>query len=368
MSPQDDQRHDDPRRDGERQGDERRVLRFPSGTPEGGEPLQQGDGTLARLLEIAGPRPAPPEDLRREVRQAAYAAWQEKVQEHSRTTRRQVWRLAAAAVVIVGLGLALLRTLGPELGPGPTPSAVATVEALYGDVELRGAEPGSGPGTGLPAGTILETGGAAEGNGRVALRLADGASVRLDAGSRLLLAAARELVLDHGAVYLDTGREAPGTEALAVRTSFGVARDVGTQFEVRVAEETLQVRVREGRVEVDTGAETHAAAAGVALRVDARGRAEREPIAAHGTTWSWVLDASPPFELEGRTLAEYLRWLTRETGWRVEYEDPELRREADEITVHGSVTDLRPDETPDLVLSGAALHYRLQGGVLVVGR
>lgn len=389
--------------------------RKPETSLERGKSREPGEArdAVAKLLEIAGPRPAPPELVRRQIRKASHAAWLRKVEEHRehpeheehrepagrrprpprRQPRRQLWRLAAAAVVAVGLAVTLWLALGRgPVVPGPT---VATLEALYGAVEVRGANAGAvsegSIGATLPAGTVLETAARDAGNGRAALRLAGGSAaggtaVRLDAGSRLVLASARELVLERGAVYLDTavldtgvldtgaqdsgsrGQSLGNGSSLAVRTAYGVARDVGTQFEVRVGEEALQVRVREGRVEVDTGAETHAAAAGVALRVDARGRAEREPIAAHGRAWSWILDTTPPFELEGKTLAQYLDWLARETGWRVEYEDPELRREASEITVHGSVEELRPDETPEMVLPGAALDYRLEGGTLVVGR
>ena len=360
--------------------DRRRILRFPSK----GEPHDEArDDALSRLLEIAGPRPEPPEKLRREVERAAHAAWREKVHAHSRTRRRRLWQLAAAAVVVAGVGITLW--VGVGLGPSSSPATptLARVEAVQGSVTAR--IPGSRTalprsvgdavlltqGAALPAGSVIDTG---DGErepaalGRAALRLRDGTSVRLDRESRLRLASARELVLERGAVYLDTGGEVTPEpeEALTVRTSFGVARDIGTRFEVRLSQEALRVRVREGRVEVETAGARHPAAAGIALTVDPQGRVERAVIPAHGADWGWVLETSPPFELEGASLTDYLAWLERETGWRVRYADPGLEGEADEITLHGSIAGLRPDETPAAVLAGAGLDHRIEGGTLVI--
>lgn len=368
--------------------DRRRILRFPpsSDSPEEGPTSPVRDEALSRLLEIAGPRPEPPEDLRREVERTAHAAWQEKVQAHARARRRRVWQLAAAAVLVAGVGVALWVGLGPG-EPSTTAPTLARVEAVRGSVTVR--VPGSRtalprPGTdavplasgaALAAGSVIDTG-SPEGEtqrgagGRVALRLRDGTSLRLDTETRLQLASVRELVLERGAVYLDTGgdgRQEPG-EALTVRTSLGVARDVGTQFEVRLSDQALRVRVRDGRVEVETGTARHPAAAGTALTVDPAGRVEREVIPSHGASWGWVLETSPPFELEGASLADYLAWLRRETGWRVRYADPELEREADGTTLHGSIAGLRPDQTPAAVLPGAGLAHRIEGGTLVVER
>lgn len=372
--------------------DRRRILRFPSsGAPEEGQSPEAHDNTrdefVSRLLEIAGPRPEPPEELRRQVQQAARTAWREKVHAHSRVRRRRVWQLAAAAMVVAGVGIALWVGLGPG-GPAPAALTVARAEAVQGSVTVRTSSsrpviPRSGPealplvqGADLPVGSVIDTGSGSGGEdhradtGRAALRLRDGTSLRLDRNTRLQIASARELVLDRGAVYLDTGRGAkpePG-EALTVRTGLGVARDIGTQFEVRLADEVLRVRVREGRVEVEAGGTRHPAAAGIALTVDPEGRTEREVIPSHGAGWGWVLETSPPFELEGTSLADYLAWLQRETGWRVRYADPDLEREAAGVNLHGSIAGLRPDETPAAVLPGTGLDYRVEGGTLVIRR
>ena len=69
-----------------------------------------------------------------------------------------------------------------------------------------------------------------------------------------------------------------------------------------------------------------------------------------------------------RTLAEYLDWITRETGWRVEYAEPAIARDASTIVLHGSITGLRPDQTPLAVLPTCGLRHRMTDGTLTIER
>ena len=59
-----------------------------------------------------------------------------------------------------------------------------------------------------------------------------------------------EIELSAGAVYIDTGSE---SARFAVRTPLATARDLGTQFEVRLLDDTLRLRVRSGIVELKDG-------------------------------------------------------------------------------------------------------------------
>ena len=225
--------------------------------------------------------------------------------------------------------------------------------------EVGAGSGGATTGAGLDAGSTVETGP----ESFATLRLAGGASARLDAGTVLRLASATALELERGAVYLDTG-SAPGAAALEVATRYGVARDIGTRFEVRLLDDALRVQVREGEVEVDLGAATRRAGAGGALQIGADGTVTREDVSAYGSSWGWILRTSPPFDLEGRTLGEFLDWVARETGWHVRFADPALEREVAGLVGHGSIAGTRADQAPDLVLPGFGLRHRIEDGTL----
>ncbi len=315
------------------------------------EPSEEEE-IVSRLLHVAGRRPEMPEDLK----EAARDAWQAKVRAEA-GKRRDRWTggfLALAALLLSGLGLVFWWSMAGSVD-APT---VATVEALFGADHL-GA--GSTAGDVLTAGAAIETGAGV----RAALRLAGGESVRLDSGTRLVLESATVLALERGAVYLDSGS---GAGSLAVKTPFGTARDIGTQFEVRLAADGLRVQVREGEVHLELEGETLVAAAGAVVTVGSDAAPLTGDVAGYGPEWSWVLEAAPSFELEGRTAREFLDWVSRETGWQLHFADAALERKTASTIAHGSIAGLTPAEAPHVVLPSSGLSFRLEAGTLVVDR
>lgn len=348
--------------------------------PDGPAPTRWDDDerAAAELLERAGRRPEIPEEDLAAITATARSAWRARWGDQPLRPESRWFRgRGLAAVAGLAAALALAAGLGwwwRSLRPGGPPPVVAHLEAVSGAVELAGAgvEAG-GPAAGQPlrAGATVVTGGAAGPEGRAGLRLASGTIVRLAAESRLVLVSASELELERGTVYLDTGTAAPGGGAVAVWTPLGTARDVGTQFMVRLVSGeagALAVRVREGAVAVERGGATFRAGAGRELVLHRDGRVERRDAPGYGPAWEWVAAAGPAFDIEGRSVAELLEWVSRETGWRVLYEDPGLAAAAEGVVLHGSMGDLRPEEAPFALLPGAGLEGELRGGILVVRR
>lgn len=321
--------------------------------------------SLRRLLEEAGAREsAPPEELEA-IRAAALSTWEQVVRSRRRR-RRMRWLAAFAAALTAATGIALW---WEEREPA-APQAVARVVARGGEVLEISAEGGRVPAGGsVEAGTVVETAAATSPRaGRASLRLAGGAVVRVDAGTRLRLASAGRLELERGAVYADSG---PGPDAagLRIETPLGTARDVGTQFEVRLGPGAgVTVRVREGRVELDRDGRTLVAAAGRQLVVHADGSREESALAPWSEVWHWTLEAAPPFDIEGRSLGELLDAAARESGWTVRFAPPALEAEARRIVLHGSTGDLTVDRAALAVLPGAGLSGSVESGILTVRR
>jgi len=336
--------------------------------------VNDGQDPMARLIEAAGPRADVPADRAARVRAAVHAQWRAAVSgggvDTKRTTRRSrhagLWAaagLAAAAVLVVVIGRAWRHPAVPPPDPSPAPP-IATVLRAVGRVVMPGGAVTS-PGATLASGAEIETGA----DGRVALRLSgDGGSVRLDSGTRVTLLPGPVVVLDAGAVYIDSGRGHAGPGTLEVRTSLGLVRDVGTQFEVRLADGDLLVKVRQGQATLVRSSRSVAAATGTQLHVAADGSVDTQPVALQGPDWEWVMTVAPGFDLEGHTLGQYIDWLAAETGWRVELDAASIGRDAAAIVLHGSVTGLRPDETPAAVLPTCGLGHRLAAGTLFITR
>lgn len=348
----------------------------------------EDEAVVAGLLAAAGRRPELPADELAQVRAMVRRAWQERAVStaapeppeapmmataqaapvaHPRWTQRRavVLGMALAASVAIAIGIAWWRNVRPL----PVRTLVARVETVRGEVQIAGAGEAwraLAAGTMVPAGSELRSGEASGGQGSFAsLRLAGDGSVRLDAGTRLRVLTAEKLALDEGAVYVDSGPAA--ASKVTVRTPLGDVRELGTQFTVRLAAgaRELRVRVREGAVATAAGGRSHTAHAGEELVLDRKGHAAVHAAPSSGDDWAWVLAAAPPFAGEGRTVAELLEWVSRETGWRLRYEG-DAQREAATAVLHGAVGTLPPDRAAFALLPGAGLEAEREGGTLVV--
>ena len=202
-------------------------------------------------------------------------------------------------------------------------------------------------------------------NGHVALRLPDGGSVRLDAGSRLLVVDATTFVLQRGAVYVDSGGHGiPG--GVSIRTPFGTVREIGTQYEVRLVDDGLRLRVREGSVSLDGGGGTHEVAAASELTVDPQGAVSILPVAIHGPDWDWVAKSAKLPNMRGRSARAFLEYVARERGWVLRFASAETERAAGTTRLSGSLERLSLDDALDAVLPTCGMTYSIDGGRLVV--
>jgi hypothetical protein len=260
------------------------------------------DDDLRRLLTEAARRPPVPATAAATLQEAARVAWQEAVEARRRAGRRRMWAAAASLVLLAGAAAWWLRTR-PLVETG---AVVAQLERFSGDSRVEGVA-GLAAGVEVRQGAALRTGGPGS---FLALRMA-GRSLRLDAQTEVVLAAADTLVLRRGAVYVDSGGAGASGVGLEVETALGKVREIGTQFEVRLAngdDPLLRVRVREGSVALERDSGQDTAAAGEELSLRPGGAATRGQIAADAAEWSWAIAAAPPFLIEGARLGEFLDW------------------------------------------------------------
>jgi ferric-dicitrate binding protein FerR (iron transport regulator) len=312
-------------------------------------PGDTNEDDMARVLNLAGMRANVSADRARRVRSAVHAAWQ------ARTRRRAIRRPAVLAAALTGTA-ALALTLGslfPQREVAPLGDPVAVVDQVDGRSRLKRSDS-------VRIGEWIET----SAESRIALRFSQGISVRLDTGSRLRAMSANVVELAAGGVYVDTEEERGGFE---VRTGVATARDIGTQFEVRLVDESLRLRVRSGMVQLTDRKRSMSGRPGTEITLSATGVVSR-PIVAHGPEWDWTTRVSPPLEMEGMSLASFLERLVREHGWTLDYGDVTVARDAEGITLHGSVSELGPHEAVDVAVTTSGLRHQFDRGLLVVHR
>ena len=262
---------------------------------------------IATLVRLAGRRPGVDAERTARVRAAVVDEWRAGL-------RRKRWtRVAVAAAIAASIGgVMVMRPRTEPSAPAPRPF-VETADATK-SVEWNGG------------------------------------TLRLDRGTHLRLDTARSATLLRGAIYY--ANDTPGA-AVTIHTPFGDVRDVGTRFEIRLRDDTVRVRVRDGAVIVrDTTAR-----AGTELVASRTSMASRT-IPTSGEEWAWIENAAPPIVLEGRSLDEVLQRIAVEKGLTLERTGPDQ-------TLHGDVP-LSVGEALDAATAAAGVTYRIEGDRLIV--
>jgi ferric-dicitrate binding protein FerR (iron transport regulator) len=316
------------------------------------------DDRLRDWIRLGDETVAIPAERRDRVRAAVHARWRAALA----ARRRRRW-LLAAAILVVAVGLAVLAMRPRSVPPGEPPGAV--VVSLVEDAWQRTPSSAGPPraltvGGEIRAGTEIATGP----EGRIALRLAGGGTLRLDRSTRVRLRSGREWELSDGGLYYDSGIVA-GAAGLAVRVPWGRVTDVGTQFEVRTGAAAGSVRVREGAAFVDLAGDQVPVAAGEGITVEA-GRATRHRLGPRDPLWAWTESVTPMFDLEGRPALEFLAWAARERGLRLRFSDDVVAARAATVSLSGDIDGLDLEQALRAVLPTCRLRASIEGEELRV--
>jgi len=321
----------------------------------------ENDDAVARIIRLAGHRPVADDAVRARVYAAVHARWQQSVAT-APTRRLMPWLAAAAALVAVAVGLTVLRS--PD---GVANAAVATLQTARGEVWIaRGGsddwrQAGAGDLGELRAGDALRT----ATDGRAVVLLIPGASLRLNADTRVVLNAADRIEVAEGTIYLDSGGKANGAAVTRLHTPLGEVWDVGTQFELRADPQTLRIRVREGAVQFQGDDRSVHSEAGDELLIPVRGDTVRGHIAPDDDAWGWVADLAS-FHAQGDyTAATLLAWIGRETGRTLRFDGPATQAHAETLLLHGA-EGLSPRDTLDVVAATTDLRYALESGTILI--
>lgn len=331
--------------------------------------------TLARLLRLAGKSEPIADDIEARVYAAVRREWAASSTQPSgdrvyaevrrawnRTparARKRRWMIPVAVAATVVLAVTVMLQLQPESSL-PVAAPVGAIAKTVG--------PDNGlyvSGQKVYAGDTLATGP----DSGISITLANAESLRLDEDSRLVVLDSDEFQLLAGRVYADTGDFLYHDKGLRIVTDAGTVTDVGTQFSVHASGERLDVAVREGRVDVVmSGGQELVAVAGERMLLEQGGEPSVEQLAPHDGYWDWVAALAPVYDLENRSLLDFLRWAARETGKELVFSDNDLRMAAMRTDLHGSIQDVTPAEAIAAVLATTSFRYRIENDRILIFR
>ena len=338
-----------------------------------GDNTVRTEDAVEAILERAAPRPAPPAEDERVIRDAVYAEWQAVTGRHIR--RRRMANFAIAATVLVAITVAFNQFRVTEV----VPVQVASIDKSHGSIYLLGEQSELRE---LPdlatvsAGQTIVTGRDAG----IGLSWGNGGSLRIDANTRIEFLSTDEVYLRSGRIYFDSRMAAitgsgvataaitgsgVASSALNIETDHGTVTHLGTQYMTYVDDKDLTVSVREGKVAIDGSYRDETASAGQQLTLTGSARPTILDITGYGGDWEWIEPMAPVPQFDGRPVPEFLNWVSRETGLHLEYEGDTAEQLAAATTFFGEV-EQRPMLALEFWMQTIDLDYRIEGGVIYV--
>ncbi len=291
------------------------------------ESHKPGDAIEA-LLEKAAPRPVPPPDDEQAIREAVRAEWQTVVGGRRSRSRSLRYAIAAGIVLAVTAGLSVLMPTDIE------PIEVASIDRSMGTIYLLGDRAeliDLGQAGTVRAGQLIET----SDDAGLLLTWRNGGSLRVDALTRIEFIDAESVFLHRGRIYFDSGIN--GDARLVVSSALGDVTHIGTQYMAAASHDQLVVSVREGQVRVSGRYYDQMADAGRQIRYVGTARPIVAEFSGHDAEWAWAETLSPRIDLHNQTAFDFLAWVGRETGHKVEYQDPAAKSLAMSTTLVGQV-------------------------------
>ena len=332
------------------------------------EPDIRSDEALEELFSKAASRPLPRADREEAIRAKVRSAWQQGIRARQQK-RTRYFAMAASLVVAVIVG-ALLHQ--PQLLPDAGGS-VAMVDKRFGELRISDASgvpyyPAAGK-FAVSAGQTISTRNASG----MAMTWENGGSLRLDEHTTITVSSANEIYLQRGRVYFDSNADkmvgvAPGsTGILSIRTDHGLVTPLGTRYVTQQMNDKLMVMVRQGEVSVASPKFAATALAGQRLLVAGDEAPSVVPAVAYGDEWHWIEKTTPAWNTDGKTIFEFLSWVSRESGrsFRFDSKSAERIARAESLVGYGQV-DLEPSIALRLVLLSTDLDWSIEDGVVVV--
>lgn len=290
----------------------------------------QDDSAVEALLQKAAPRPTPPEHIEKEIRAAVHGEWTVT------SRRRRRWQmgrnLAVAATVLLAVVFAVtnLRQVAvPMIEVARLDQSRGAVHIQSGDVSL----PDYPDTAAIHAGQVMQTGK----DSVAGLMWLTGGSLRVDAQTRIEFVAANEIFLHRGRVYFDSFGAAPGGD-LIIRSQYGVVSHVGTQYMTAIRDRKLVIMVREGEVLVQAADQSRKIGQGQRAELSGNRRAMITNTNGVGPDWDWIESVAPSISVDGRSAYEFLDWVSRQTGYRIEFASKTAEQIARETLLKGTVS------------------------------
>jgi hypothetical protein len=121
----------------------------------------------------------------------------------------------------------------------------------------------------------------------------------------------------------------------------------------------MKVAVREGKVDVSGHRDSYTAEEGDLLILQPNDGVVFDKVPAYDSSWDWAEALAPAFDIENRSVLDFLKWAARETGKELVFENEDVRKAAMVSYLSGSVSGFTPAEAVDSVMPTTNFEHRI---------
>ena len=333
-----------------------------------GAPLSSEDAidkSVERILGNAMPRPVPSEEEMQAVRNNVHAEWLALTSKRKTNSRLIAWSVAASIVIVVFAGLNMIRLAGMS------ETQVASIDKSFGSIYMLGENSElleSNNVTAVTAGQTIIT----DNDSGIGFAWAEGGSLRIDESTRVEFLSRDSIYLRSGRIFFDSKPVLPASTTntvakLTIITDHGEVTHVGTQYMASADGSTLTISVREGEVMVERPSSVASALGGQQLQVRGGTTIDVVNINPYGDYWKWIEPMAPAANVDGRSLHEFLDWVSHETGLKLRFASDDVESSAMNEFLVGTV-DTDPTSALRIWMLGSDLNWSIDSGEILVDR
>lgn len=313
---------------------------------------------IEKILDKAGPRVKPEQSIRDEVYQEVHTMWLKTHQPPF--YKAHAIKIAASLFLFISIFSFTFLYQGNQ----PVYNIAKSIE-IQGQIQISQNNKdwkNLHNDKTINPGDYLKT----QRNNRLLVNLFNGNQFRVDENTHLKVESNSHLSLLSGRIYIDSDSTG-GHHKLTIDTPVAKVNHIGTQYSVAYIGNELNVGVRDGLVLVKG---EHIAQSEIAkgrnLRLNTRGEAIYSNIESYDPVWQWTQKISDGYSIQDRTLADYLDWVSSETGYPIRWESDSARNKAANIKLSGSINGIRPADSLDVILPTTRFKYSLDDNQIYI--
>ena len=318
---------------------------------------QLNNQNIDELISTFGKREVPDSQMMRQAQLNVTAHWKQSlVKQKTKRMRLTMMRLAASFVALAAVLFFVQNNLSSSQAQPIGDVLFTRGEIKISDDRLKWSIlDGQSP---IKAGQWIKT----PATGFVSFALSDESQVRLNSNTLLHIDSKMQLNLIKGELYHDADTQ--NTLPLIIKTALGEIQHIGTRYAVSVDSMALTVKVRNGRVKVDSSLLTTTLDKGNLIELTNTGTVNHSSITAYDSSWDWTQKATKPININHKSLKDFISHYAHEKGLDVNWNN--LKEKTAQVELVGDFDSLNQSQLLKTVFLSTKFDFEINKGILTI--